>query len=296
MLWPLFKVTITSIILIIILIKTTIIVIKIIIVIIIIIIIIIIIFCTFRIYDLHTGLKKTSAIMKISDLQESFIKRIERMVSGFDEGRVVFDRYLDSSLKNKTCQKRSTTSVEFKIHPEMRLTMSIKDLLSSSKSKSMLVTLFANGLLARFFSNTAIKLVVVCDNKIRYLDCEEEHTHEEVDTLIPNQVLRSIDEHLVQEICVSSPDTDVLVLWLDFISRGRHGNLNGLKFLTGKGTNYREIDVIQRVQAIGIRKCQGLIGLHHFTGADWGGKFVGMTTIPQSTALESLVKVLSKTS
>ena len=123
--------------------------------------------------------------MKISDLQESFIKRIERMVSGFDEGRVVFDRYLDSSLKNKTRQKRSTTSVEFKIHPEMRLTMSIKDLLSSSKSKSMLVTLFANGLLARFFSNTAIKLVVVYDNKIRYLDCEEEHTHEEADTLIP---------------------------------------------------------------------------------------------------------------
>ena len=215
--------------------------------------------------------------MKISDLQESFIKRIERMVSGFDEGRGVFDRYLDSSLKNKTRQKRSTTSVEFKIHPEMRLTMSIKDLLSSSKSKSMLVTLFANGLLARFFSNTAIKLVVVYDNKIRYLDCEEEHTHEEADTLIPNQVLRSIDEHLVQEICVSSPDTDVLVLLLDLVSRGRHGNLNGLKFLTGKGTNYRRIDVIQRVQAIGIRKCQGLIGLHHFTGADWGGKFVGIT-------------------
>ena len=236
--------------------------------------IIIIIFC---IYDLCTGLKKTSAILKISDLQESFIKRIERMLSGFNEGRVVFDRYLESSLKNKTRQKRSTTSVEFKIHPEMRLTMSIKDLLSSSKSKSMLVTLFANGLLARFSSNSAIKLVVVYDNKIRYLDYEEEHTHEKADTMIPNQVLRSIDEHLSQEICVSSPDTDVLVLLLDLVSRGRHGNLNSLKFLTGKGANYREIDVIQRVQAIGIHKCQGLIGLHHFTGADWGGKFVGIT-------------------
>ena len=84
--------------------------------------------------------KKTSAIL-ISDLQESFVKRIERMVSGFNEGRVLFDRYLESSLKNKTRQKRSKTSVEFKIHPEIRHTMSIKDLLSSAKSKNMLVNL-----------------------------------------------------------------------------------------------------------------------------------------------------------
>ena len=100
--------------------------------------------------------------------------------------------------------------------------MSIKDLLLSSKSKSMLVTLFANGLLARFSSNAAIKLVGVYDNKIRCLDCEEEHTHQEADTLIPNQVLRSLDEHLPQEICVSSPDTDALVLLLDLFSSGRH--------------------------------------------------------------------------
>ena len=28
---------------------------------------------------------------------------------------------------------------------------------------------------------------------------------------------------------------------------------------------------------IGRRKCQGLIGLHNFSGADWGGKFVGIS-------------------
>ena len=166
---------------------------------------------------IHSRVRDKNLVKTLSDV---FIG----MVSGFNEGRVVFDRYLESSLKNKTRQKRSTTSVEFKIHvqPEMSLAMSIKDFLSSSKSKSMLVTLFVNGLLARFSSNTAIKLVVAYDNKIRSLDCEEEHTHEEADTLIPNQVLRSIDGHLSQEICVSSPDTDhdVLVLLLDLVSRG----------------------------------------------------------------------------
>ena len=48
---------------------------------------------------------------------------------------------------------------------------------------------------------------------------------------------------------------------------GLHQNKNSLKFLTGKSANYREIDVIQRVSVIEIHKCQGLIGLHHFTGA-----------------------------
>ena len=28
---------------------------------------------------------------------------------------------------------------------------------------------------------------------------------------------------------------------------------------------------------IGIRKCQGFIGLHNFSGAEWGGKFVEIT-------------------
>ena len=30
---------------------------------------------------------------------------------------------------------------------------------------------------------------------------------------------------------------------------------------------------------IGRHKCQGLIGFHNFLGADWGGKFVGLTLV-----------------
>ena len=47
-----------------------------------------------------------------------------------------------------------------------------------------------------------------------------------------------------------------------------------LKFLTGKGTEYCEINVLERVQVIehvGGYKCQGLIGLPNTSGADWGG-------------------------
>lgn len=47
----------------------------------------------------------------------------------------------------------------------------------------------------------------------------------------------------------------------------------GLKFLTGKGTKYREIDVGETAKVIGHRKCQVFIDLHSFPGTDWGEKF-----------------------
>ena len=225
---------------------------------------------------LHS-MKKTPSMRKLSDLQEVFVKRIEGMMDGYNEGRVVFDRYLDKSLKNKTRQKRAVTSIEFEIHPEMKLSMSLKEILSASRTKSTLTSMLAEGLQKRFASNSTFKLVVVYDTKIKGPDFEQDHSHEEADTLIPHQVLASMAESTWREICVWSPDTDVLTILLDLVSCGRLGALTHLKFLTGKGSKYREIDVVERVRVIGRRKCEGLIGLHNFSGADWGGKFVGIT-------------------
>ena len=47
--------------------------------------------------------------------------------------------------------------------------------------------------------------------------------------------------------------------------------------LTGKVAKYRAIDVRDRVVALGPEKSGCLIGLHHFTGADLVGKFVGVS-------------------
>src|SRR5437867_8969999 len=107
------------------------------------------------------------------------------MLGDYNDGRVVFERYLDQSLKNKTRQKRSTTSIEFVIHPEMKLTMSLKEILSSSKTKSSLTIMFAQSLLEHYSSECSFKLVVVYDNKIKGHNFEEIHTHEDADTLIP---------------------------------------------------------------------------------------------------------------
>lgn len=118
---------------------------------------------------------------------------------------------------------------------------------------------------------------MVYDTKIKGHEFEENHSHEEADTLIPHQVLASVREVYGNEVCVWSPDTDVLILLLDLVSCDSLPPTDRLKFLTGKGTKYREIDVVERVGVLGRHKCQGLIGLHNFSGADWGGKFVGIS-------------------
>ena len=223
------------------------------------------------------SMTNTPKLLKLSHLQDAFNKRIEMMMASYDEGRVVFDRYMDQSLKNKTRQKRSTTSIEYEVHPEMKPTMSIKDLLSASKTKRKLTCLFGQGLLDYFASKGSFVLVVVYDTHIKGRGFEYAHTHEEADTLIPNQVLASAVCGASRRICVWSPDTDVLLLLVDLVASRQITFPTSLKFHTGKGMKKREIDIFERVQVIGRRKCQGLLGLHNFSGADWGGKFIGIS-------------------
>jgi len=117
-------------------------------------------------------------MQKLSDMQEAFTKRIAFMLIVYSEGRVVFDRYQDQSLKSKTRQKRVFTSTEFKVHSQMKLTMSLKELLSSSNTKSSLNAMFAEALLQHFSSTNNFKLVVVYGTKIKSYNFEDNHTHE----------------------------------------------------------------------------------------------------------------------
>lgn len=128
-----------------------------------------------------------------------------------------------------------------------------------------------------FASKDSFVLVVVYDDHIKGLGFEYAHTHEEADTLIPNQVLASTACGASRKICVWSPDTDVLLLLLDLVASRQIASTISLKFHTGKGKKKQEIYIFERVQVIGRRKYQGLLGLHNFSGADWGGRFIGIS-------------------
>ena len=56
------------------------------------------------------------------------------------------------------------------------------------------------------------------------------------------------------------------------------GNKNDLShFLVGRGRTKREINIIERALILGKEKCQTLLGLHAFTGANWGGKYTSIS-------------------
>ena len=115
----------------------------------------------------------------------------------------------------------------------------------------------------------------------------EPHSHEEADTLIPLHLILSIEDCTYREVDVWSPDTDVIVLLMELVSRGQHGAMTKQKLLTGKGAKHREIDICERVKVVGRHKSKALLGFHHFTGADWGGKFVGLSKKTWMTAFLS---------
>jgi len=87
------------------------------------------------------------------------------MIVGYSEGRVVFDRYQEQSLKkNKTRKKRAVTSTEFKINLQMKLTMSLRELLSSSMTKASLTSMFTQALQQYFSSSNTFKVVAVYED------------------------------------------------------------------------------------------------------------------------------------
>ena len=64
---------------------------------------------------------------------------------------------------------------------------------------------------------------------------------------------------------------------MDLVANNRHGDGKIFVKKTGKFSGNSRLDIIERVAAIGKEKAKGLVGFHNFTGADWGGKFVGIT-------------------
>ena len=99
-------------------------------------------------------------------------------------------------------------------------------------------------------------------------------TVEDPDTIIPLHVF-DIVNHDSYEIDVFSPDTDIFILLIDFVSS--HQVNNEVNFVTGHGcSNRRKTNINEECRPIGVLKAIGLLGLHAYTG---GGKFVGISKV-----------------
>ena len=85
-------------------------------------------------------IKKTPIMTSILHLKTAFNARFERMVIAYMDVRVIFDRYVEGSLKEKTRKKRTTyvaaATAGHVVHDGMSInTISLKQLLSCTSTK-----------------------------------------------------------------------------------------------------------------------------------------------------------------
>ena len=85
-------------------------------------------------------MNKLPGMTKICHHKEPFLKKIDRMPNIYDEARILFDRYIENSLKAKRRAKRATSTAaataSYDVHDQITIsTISLKEILSSSKTK-----------------------------------------------------------------------------------------------------------------------------------------------------------------
>ena len=151
-------------------------------------------------------IKKTPTMKTMTDFSAVFCKKIERRSKDCTETRVIFDEYLVNSLKNKTRAKRATSlqtaDLNYHVNENMSLAaISLKDLLSSTRTKQSLTKYLADALLKSF----PRPLIVVQGRQARGKGCEVSssvatHSHEEADTLIPLHVLDTLSNCTMKEV------------------------------------------------------------------------------------------------
>ena len=140
------------------------------------------------------------------------------MSKGFDQIRLVFDRYLESSLKARARSKRTGgKEVQYKITDETNIEQTpLKDLILHIKTKQDLTIFLAKHIISRF-TGSGTNFVVTYDlcsetNLENYPIEMLQHDHEEADTLLILQAIDAAKTDPFRECIVYSPDTDVFLL------------------------------------------------------------------------------------
>ena len=105
------------------------------------------------------GIKKTC---NKRELQNTFIKLTESKIDSYSEGQVIYDHYLDQSLKAKNSSKESININRICSLPgnEAHYVNERTSFLIKKPSTVHLICMFAEGLLEHFSGKMNIKLVV----------------------------------------------------------------------------------------------------------------------------------------
>ena len=222
------------------------------------------------------SLDKPVWIKSCKQLAEHFSNRLFSKYDDSQEIRLIFDRYdVPSSLKaaTRTTRQGSEDPIYYRITDSTHISkVPLKRPLSHTKTKAELTALLAKKVKER--AEVIGRQIVVAWGT----ECEATHKdmghlqsdHEEADT---KMILHALDATAdgATELCIHSPDTDVLVLAI----RRYPEMCANTSFVTGRGANHRAIKLQPIVEALGSAKTAALPAFHAVTGADNTGSFSG---------------------
>jgi hypothetical protein len=176
---------------------------------------------------------KTDQIKTCNDFAQVFLDQLSKMADNYDEVRLVFDRYLDTSLKEQMRRKRTRGKSTYYHVKDTTLiqNISLKDFLSNIKTKAELTTYLA-AKSTDHSKSPRNQMMVTSGTQTKGNTCVPTalitHNQEEADTLLLLHA-HSIDKNA--EVVIASPDTDVFLLMVQMYS----SLPSDLSFLTGKG-------------------------------------------------------------
>ena len=227
---------------------------------------------------LVNAIPKTERIKTCKDFEQVFLDQLSTMAGDYDEVRLVFDRYINSSLKEQMRRKRTKGKSTYYHVKDITLiqNISLKDFLSNIKTKAELTTYLATQTTdhSKGPTNKLKKFIVTSGTETKGNTCVPStlvtHSQEEADTLMLLHAL-SIDKHA--EVVFASPDTDVFLMMIQM-----YPSLPcDISFLTGKGNLKRSIPVQPVYNKLGHKRASAILGVHALTGSDMSGRFAGRT-------------------
>ena len=226
-------------------------------------------------------LRLGSSIINYEQFADTFFRIIQEE-SSHAEVKVVFDRYIDHSLKGSTREKRRMyTPAQDEVQDDTSLkNLTLKTFLSHILTKQDL-TVYLGKKLAKKFTKEQIAFAVSFNGttvtNIRSTDPQLlENNREEAYTLLILHTFDVAKQNPFHQLKVVSPDTDVFLLLLAHYYPGLPVLTS---FVTGRGSTKRAIDIRMTYETLGADKSAALLGFHAFAGCDQTSKFCGKSTL-----------------
>lgn len=222
-------------------------------------------------------IKKDPEMTAAKHFAKKFLFVLEDLVKSYDEFRLLFDQYKESSLKEATRNERAQghTPIHFHVNDETPI-KSIQEFLAHSNTKSELTKYLGDKVITHFKGR--LQNVLVAYHNLMLSNCtlsdmvsmpemlHGKHSLEEADQLI---LLHAMDvglKYVQCDLVIFANDTDILILLIGFF------NLIPESTVLMR-THNEKLNVKDFYLRLGKKRSEAIIGWYAFKGTDNTGSF-----------------------